>query len=70
MAYVMQRDLRTISTQENFPQKENFVKRDFPSENNYEVENFQLLTVMFSENFLSVEIFLEWKWAFGLHCPF
>jgi hypothetical protein len=48
-----QRDLRPISTQKYFPQKENFVKRDFPSENNYEVENF-----------------LEWKWAFSLHCPF
>ena len=35
---------------------------NFPSEKNFEVENFQLLTI-FSENFLSVEIFLEWKWA-------
>ena len=25
--------------------------------------NFQLLTMIFSENFLSVEIFREWKWA-------
>jgi hypothetical protein len=60
---------RLISTQENFSQKENFVKCDlvdtnFPSEKNFEVENFQLLTMIFSENFLSVEIFLEWKWAF------
>jgi hypothetical protein len=36
---------------------------NFPSENNFEVENFQLLTMIFSENFLSVEILLEWKWA-------
>jgi hypothetical protein len=28
-------------------------------------ENFQLLTMIFLENFLSVEIFLEWKWALG-----
>jgi hypothetical protein len=26
---------------------------------NFEVENFQLLTMIFSENFLSVEIFLS-----------
>ena len=26
---------------------------------NFEVENFQLLTIIFSENFLSVEIFLS-----------
>jgi hypothetical protein len=31
---------------------------------NFEVENFQLLTMIFSEDFLSVEIFLEWKQAF------
>ena len=37
---------------------------NFPSEKNFEVENFQLLTMIFSENFLSMEIFLEWKWAF------
>jgi hypothetical protein len=37
---------------------------NFPSEKHFEVENFQLLTMIFSENFLSVEIFLEWKWAF------
>ena len=36
---------------------------NFPSEKNFEDENFQLLTMIFSENFLSVEIFLEWKWA-------
>jgi hypothetical protein len=40
---------------------------NFPSEKNFEVENFQLLTMMFSENFLSVEIFLEWKWALRNH---
>jgi hypothetical protein len=32
-------------------------------EKNFEVENFQFLTMIFSGNFLSVEIFLEWKWA-------
>ena len=37
---------------------------NFPSEKNFEVENFQLLTMIFSENFLSMEIFLEWKRAF------
>jgi hypothetical protein len=36
---------------------------NFPSEKYFEVENFQLLTMTFSEHFLSVEIFLEWKWA-------
>ena len=37
---------------------------NFPSEKNlFEVENFQLLTMIFSGNFLSVEIFLEWKWT-------
>jgi hypothetical protein len=36
------------------------VDTNFPSEKNFEVENFQLLTMIFSENFLSVEIFLEW----------
>ena len=60
-----------ISTQENFRQKENFVKCDwqrqiFRRETNFEVENFQLLTMIFSESFLSVEIFLEWKWALRL----
>ena len=39
---------------------------NFPSEENFEVENFQLLTMIFSENFLSVEIFLEWKWTFSV----
>jgi hypothetical protein len=34
---------------------------NFPSGKNFEVENFQLLTMLFSENVLSVEIFLEWK---------
>jgi hypothetical protein len=28
---------------------------NFPSEKNFEVENFQLLTMIFSENFLSVQ---------------
>jgi hypothetical protein len=36
---------------------------DFPSEKNFEVENFQLLTMIFSQHFLSVEIFLALKWA-------
>ena len=49
-------ELRPISTKENFPQKEN-------------VENFQLLTMIFSENFVSVEIFLEWKRTFT-HCKY
>jgi hypothetical protein len=45
------------------PQKENFVKCDWPTQifRRFEVENFQLLTMIFLENFLSVEIFLEWK---------
>jgi hypothetical protein len=47
---------------------ENFVKCDWPTqilrwEKNSEVENFQLLTMIFSGNFLSVEIFLQWKFA-------
>ena len=54
--------LRPISSQENFPQKENFAKYDWSTQ----VENFQLLTMIFSENFLSVEIFLEWKRAFTI----
>ena len=37
---------------------------NFLSEKNFEVENFQLLTMTFSENFLTAEIFLEWKWTF------
>jgi hypothetical protein len=36
---------------------------------NFEVENVQLLTTIFSGNFLSVEIFLQWKWAFNPNCP-
>ena len=32
---------------------------NFPSEKNFEVENFQLLTMIFSENFLSVEIVVD-----------
>jgi hypothetical protein len=45
----------TISAQEKFPQKENFVKCDWPT---------QMGTMMFSENFLSVQNFLEWKCSF------
>jgi hypothetical protein len=40
---------------------------DFPSEKKFEVENFQLLTMIFSENVLSVENFLEWKWALTIN---
>ena len=47
------RSWRDLSTQENFRRKEKF-----------EVKIFQLSTMIFSENFLSVEIFLEWKWSF------
>jgi hypothetical protein len=36
---------------------------NFTLEKNCKVENFQLLKMTFPENFLSVEIFLEWKWA-------
>jgi hypothetical protein len=36
---------------------------DFPSEKNFEVENFELLTMIFAVNILSVEMFLECKWA-------
>jgi hypothetical protein len=61
--------LRPISTQENFPRKEIFVKNDWPTQIFRQKKilklNFQLLTMIFSENFLSVEIFLEWKWAFS-----
>jgi hypothetical protein len=55
----MYRLLRPISTQENFPRKENFVKCDWPTQifRNFEVENFQLSTMIFLENFLSVEFF-------------
>ena len=34
--------------------------RKFTVEKNFEVENFQLLTMIFSGNILSMEIFLEW----------
>jgi hypothetical protein len=52
---------------EIFPQNENFVKsviarQTFLSGKKFEVVNFQLLTMIFSENFLFLEIFLEWKW--------
>jgi hypothetical protein len=33
----------------------------FRRKKNFEVENFPLLTMIFSENFLSMENFLEWK---------
>ena len=32
---------------------------NFPSGKNFEIENFQLLTMIFSEDFVSVENFLE-----------
>jgi hypothetical protein len=59
--------VQIFSTQEKFSAERKFCKRwladtNFPSEKNFEVENFQLLTI-FLENFLSVEIFLEWKWV-------
>ena len=49
-----------------FPQKENSVRLDWPAQifcQKKFLKIFQLLTMIFSENFLSVEIFLEWKWA-------
>jgi hypothetical protein len=54
-----------FSLRKIFRRKKSFVKCDWPTqifrrEKNFEVENFQLLMI-FSENFLSVEIFLEWK---------
>ena len=51
-----------VSTQENFPQKENLVKYNWQ-----EVENFQILTMIFSENFLSVEMFLNFLSGNGLY---
>ena len=53
---------------ENFLQKENFVKCDWPaqiflSEKKCWSWKFSTLWMIFFENFLSVEIFLEWKWA-------
>jgi hypothetical protein len=62
--------LRHISTQENIPQKEKFVKCDWPTQifqhKNFNFKKFQLLTfhMIFSESFLSVKNFLEWKRAF------
>jgi hypothetical protein len=35
-----------------------------PSGKKFEVENFQLLAMIVSKKFLSVEMFLEWQWAF------
>jgi hypothetical protein len=62
--------LRPISTQGNFSGKKNFQnvtgRHKSSVGKNVEVENFQLLTMTFSEHFLSVEIFLEWKWIFRL----
>jgi hypothetical protein len=52
--------LRPISTQENFPQKQNFVKCDWPT--HFVGKKFLKKNIF--ENFLSVENFLEWKWAF------
>ena len=59
--------LRHISTQRKFPHKENFVKCDWPTQliqilrrkQNFEDENFQLLTMKFLDNFLSVEMGLD-----------
>jgi hypothetical protein len=44
-----------------------FGRHKFSVGKNFEVENFQLLTMTFSENFLSVEIFPEWKCAFSVY---
>jgi hypothetical protein len=54
--------LRKISTEGKFC-KMWLANTDFPSEKNFEVENFELLTMIFAENILSVEMFLECKWA-------
>ena len=51
------------SIQENFSRKEYLADTNFRWEKIFQLENFQLLTMIFSENFLSVENFLEWKWA-------
>ena len=62
---VWEEQFRTFLFLAHFHSEENFVKCDsvtdtnFPSENHFEVENFQFLTMIFSENFLSVDIFLE-----------
>jgi hypothetical protein len=53
-----------FSAERNFFCKMWLADTNFPSEKTFEVENFQHLTMISSENFLSVEIFLEWKWAF------
>jgi hypothetical protein len=37
---------------------------NFPRKKILKLKVFNFLTMIFSENFLSVEIFLEWKWAF------
>ena len=55
-------------SRKKFPRTEKFVKCDWPTQifrrkKVFEVENFQLLTMIFSENFLSVENFLDWKGA-------
>jgi hypothetical protein len=39
---------------------------NFPSEKNFEVEKVQLLTMTFSENFLSVEMDMGLNWLFTL----
>jgi hypothetical protein len=60
--------LSGLSVKAYFPSGKFSTERKFCemwlADTNFEVENFQLLTMLFSENFLSVEIFLEWKWAF------
>ena len=50
----------------NFAQKENFVKCDWPTQIFRRKKILKLLTMIFSENFLSVEIFLWWEKAFKL----
>jgi hypothetical protein len=38
---------------------------NYPWEKNFEIENFQLLTMIFSENFLSVEMGLNYPTMVG-----
>ena len=53
----------TISTQENFPQKEKFVNCDWQRQifccKKLKIFNY-IISIIFLENFLSMEIFLEW----------
>jgi hypothetical protein len=51
-------NLKALSNQENFSQKENFVKCDWPIQ-----ISVKFFTMTFSEIFLSMEICFEWKCA-------